>query len=164
MPLQLSILDQSVALAGQGEDAAIRDTLALAEHAEHSARTDVHVGYEGPAEGAIAICDGALVRQVVWNLVKNGMQVSPPNSTVLVTVRTVGSEIELCVRDAGPGVTAAQRDVIFDAFYTTRTHGAGLGLAVVKRIMSDHASMGGRIEVDADAGAGVFRLYFRAVA
>ena len=34
MPLQLSILDQSVALAGQGEDAAIRDTLALAEHAE----------------------------------------------------------------------------------------------------------------------------------
>lgn len=34
MPLQLSILDQSVALAGQGEDAAIRDTLALAEQAE----------------------------------------------------------------------------------------------------------------------------------
>lgn len=134
-----------------------RDVVALAEN---EGRADTHVGYEGPAKGAIALCDGALIRQVVWNLVRNGVQVSPPNSTVLVTVTEHPREIELSVRDAGPGVSQEQREVIFDAFYTTRTQGAGLGLAVVKRIMDDHAPFGGRIEVDTIPRAGVFRLFF----
>ena len=134
------------------------DVVALAEN---QSRTDVRVGYEGPAAGAMAICDGSLVKQVVWNLVRNGIQVSPPGTTVLVTVLQHPDEIELSVKDAGPGVSPQQRELIFDAFYTTRTHGAGLGLAVVKRIMDDHADHGARLDVDTAAGAGIFRLFFK---
>lgn len=134
-----------------------QDVVSLAENESN----DVRVGYEGPAEGAFALCDGALIRQVVWNLVRNGVQVSPPQSTVLVTVIERSDTVELNVKDAGPGVSPKQRELIFDAFYTTRTQGAGLGLAVVKRIMDDHAAYGARLDVDTAAGAGVFRLYFK---
>lgn len=135
-----------------------RDVVSLAGH---ESRADVHVRYEGPTEGVFGFCDGALLRQVVWNLVRNGVQVSPPNSDVVVAVVEHGDDVELCVKDAGPGVPRLQRDLIFDAFYTTRTQGAGLGLAVVKRIMDDHAPHGARLEVDTDSGNGVFRLFFR---
>ena len=57
--------------------------------------------------------------------------------------------------DDGSGISANNRARIFDAFYTTRSHGVGIGLAVVKRILDDHASMGARITVESppDGGA-----------
>ena len=60
----------------------------------------------------------------------------------------------LAVDDQGQGIpeTAALR--IFDEFFTTRTHGAGIGLAVVRRILQDHASMGARLAVERASGGG----------
>jgi signal transduction histidine kinase len=43
------------------------------------------------------------------------------------------------VRDNGPGLDAEQRDKIFESFYTTKTRGTGLGMAIVKRIVEAHS-------------------------
>jgi signal transduction histidine kinase len=61
--------------------------------------------------------------------------------------RKATSRLVLAVSDQGPGIEPTSRAKIFDAFFTTRSHGAGMGLAVVRRIIDDHASVGATIEV-----------------
>jgi signal transduction histidine kinase len=134
-----------------------RDVVALAARAERSA--DVGVEYEGPGNATMARCDGAQMRQVLWNLVRNGLQASAAGTTVRVRVEPHGSKVTLAVEDHGPGIAEGDRSRIFDAFYTTRSKGTGIGLAVVKRIMDDHAPMGARIAVDSPPGGGArFRV------
>jgi signal transduction histidine kinase len=88
------------------------------------------------------------MRQVLWNLVRNALQASPAGSTVRVRVEADGPFAELTVEDEGPGIPDGERGRVFDAFYTTRSHGTGIGLAVVKRIVDDHAAMGASLSVD----------------
>jgi signal transduction histidine kinase len=132
-----------------------QDVVALAGR---SASTGVSVVYEGPVS-AKARCDGAQMRQVVWNLVRNALQASPSGERVTVKVAK-GDRVVLTVTDAGKGVDEKVADRIFDAFYTTRVHGAGIGLAVVKRIIDDHASLGASISVtEGEGGRGAsFRV------
>jgi signal transduction histidine kinase len=60
------------------------------------------------------------------------------------------------VHDDGPGIEAAARGRLFDAFFTTRSSGMGIGLAVVKRIVDEH---GWVIEVESKEGRGAtFRV------
>lgn len=130
-----------------------KDVVALA------ARSSEKVTYDGP-ESAIARCDGAQMRQVVWNLVRNALQATPAGSTVTVHVERVDGRVIMSVRDRGPGISEKDAERIFDAFYTTRAHGAGIGLAVVKKIIDDHAAMGATIAVEeGDGGRGAcFRV------
>jgi two-component system, NtrC family, sensor histidine kinase HydH len=113
--------------------------------------SDVFVRYSG-AERAPVAADAAMLRQLIWNLVRNAVQASSAGSTVTVTVREASSgEVELCVHDLGVGLTAEAQERIFDAFFTTRAQGTGVGLAVVKRIADDH---GFSIEVESESGQG----------
>jgi signal transduction histidine kinase len=59
--------------------------------------------------------------------------------------------LRIAVRDNGPGLSPEQARRIFEPFYTTKTKGTGLGMAIAKRIVEAHA---GRIAVGACAGAG----------
>ena len=113
-----------------------RDVVRLAAQSGRGA--DVTVRYEGPAEGVTVVADGAQLRQVLWNLVRNGVQASAAGELVLVTVGTSPSAVRLEVADSGPGIPPSARARLFDAFFTTRAHGVGIGLAVVKRIVDDH--------------------------
>ena len=71
--------------------------------------------------------------------------------------------VDLSVEDQGQGIADSARDKIFDAFFTTRTGGAGMGLAVVKRIIDDHAPFGGSIRVDSsERGGATFRVHLTA--
>jgi len=129
-----------------------RDVVELASRSERSGAGDVDVEYDGPRGPAWATCDGAQMKQVLWNLVRNAVQASGAGSTVRVSV---GEEEEggssagvvMAVSDSGPGIAPTSRDKIFDAFFTTRSQGAGIGLAVVRRIIDDHAEVGASIEV-----------------
>ncbi len=62
-----------------------------------------------------------------------------------------GRAIRVSVSDNGPGLTAEQRARIFDAFYTTKTHGTGLGMPISKRILEAH---GGTIAIGNRDGSG----------
>jgi signal transduction histidine kinase len=67
--------------------------------------------------------------------------------------------ITLAVDDQGAGVPEDVGSRIFQDFFTTRTHGAGIGLAVVRRIMEDHEPMGARLAVErAVHGGASFRV------
>ena len=73
--------------------------------------------------------------------------------TVRVAEQTKGKTRSaiLEVHDDGPGIGAAARGRLFDAFFTTRSSGMGIGLAVVKRIVDEH---GWVIEVESKEGRG----------
>jgi signal transduction histidine kinase len=73
---------------------------------------------------------------------------------VTVRVQPNGAEVALSVEDRGPGIPEDALARIFDAFYTTRAHGVGIGLAVVKRIIDDHAPFGAAIGVESPPTGG----------
>jgi two-component system, NtrC family, sensor histidine kinase HydH len=82
------------------------------------------------------------------------VQASGAGSSVVVSVsevarrsRASAARVLLAVSDSGPGIEPASRAKIFDAFFTTRSQGAGIGLAVVRRIIDEHASVGVTIDV-----------------
>jgi PAS domain S-box-containing protein len=88
------------------------------------------------------VADPFRLQQVFWNILDNALAASP--DPVRITVRcleiTVDGRPALVVafRDNGPGLSAEQSQRIFDAFYTTKTKGMGLGMAIAKRIVEAH--------------------------
>ncbi len=131
----------------------------VVELARQSGRgRDVRLRYEGPGAGESVLvrADGAQLRQVAWNLVRNAVQASNPGAKVRVRVRVEEPFAILEVEDAGVGIAPESRAHLFDAFFTTRSSGMGIGLAVVKRIVDEH---GWAIDVESVEGRGTtFRV------
>lgn len=97
--------------------------------------------------------DRVQVQQVLMNLMLNGIEAMSDTGGVL-TVRsqlTEGGQIEISVNDTGPGLPAGKADQIFDAFFTTKPQGSGMGLAISKTIVESH---GGRIWANGNGGRG----------
>ncbi|MBI5017358.1 MAG: PAS domain-containing protein [Deltaproteobacteria bacterium] len=100
--------------------------------------------------------DPDLLRQVLLNLVLNAIQAVGEGGRIRVACRHADGEKPplalVSVADDGPGVRPEARERIFDPFYTTRSGGIGLGLALVQRIVSAH---GGWVSVgESGWGAG----------
>jgi signal transduction histidine kinase len=129
-----------------------RDVVELAGNAARG--SDVRVVYEGPAGDVRARCDGAQMRQVLWNLVRNAIQATSAGSQVTVRLEVAPRDLVLSVDDQGPGIPEDEEERIFEDYFTTRTHGAGIGLAVVRRIVEDHAVMGATLNVRRASGGG----------
>lgn len=115
--------------------AAVRDLATLASRSGRG--VDVRVRCDVPDEVPVE-ADPDLMRQVVWNLLRNAVQASSAGDEVLVRVTASGDEATLSFVDRGPGIAPDARERLFDAFFTTRSHGIGIGLAVVKQIVDDH--------------------------
>ncbi len=103
--------------------------------------------------------DADLMEHVFFNLLLNAAQAAPPGvSPVTITVKTraVGNGVEASVIDRGVGIDPAQRESIFNPFFTTKPGGTGLGLAIVAKIVGEH---GGKIAVESAPGEGsIFRV------
>jgi signal transduction histidine kinase len=115
------------------------------------------VRLEAPAvDGLQWPMDPDLMQQVLVNLLVNGCEASPPGASVDLTAEVDESRLCLTVRDRGAGIPPGARDRLFHPFFTTKTQGNGLGLAVSRNIVQEH---GGRIEASgADGGGSVFRV------
>ena len=118
-------------------------------------------------DGAIVIaCDGAQMRRVFTNLLKNAAEAvaeraaaAPPGWQGEIRVRIVAraDEVEIAIADNGVGLPRAQRDRITEPYVTTREKGTGLGLAIVKKILDDH---GGRLDLtDREGGGAEARIF-----
>jgi signal transduction histidine kinase len=95
--------------------------------------------------------DSELLERVLFNLIQNAVQVSPPGSVVTVKTLGAGDIAEAAVIDRGPGIEPGHVEQIFNPFFTTRPGGVGLGLAISAKIVDEH---GGRITVDSEPGRG----------
>jgi two-component system OmpR family sensor kinase len=121
--------------------------------AERNVRLAVR-GDPAPVRG-----DPALLERAVSNLVDNAVKFAPAGTAVDLDIRS-GAEVELTVRDRGPGVSAEDAAQLFNRFFRGNgagrlTGGTGLGLALARAAAEAH---GGRLEfVGNDPGA-VFRL------
>jgi signal transduction histidine kinase len=80
-------------------------------------------------------------------ILTNAIQASPAKSTVRISARTVdgAGEWEVRIADQGPGVPPEIADKVFNAFYTTKKDGNGIGLAVAQQVVRAH---GGRISIE----------------
>jgi len=91
--------------------------------------------------------DRRLLRQALLNVAINGVQAMPRGGTLHLgaTEDADAGEVVLEIRDEGTGIGEADLPRVFEPFFTTKATGAGLGLAVVKRIIEEH---GGQVRVD----------------
>lgn len=101
--------------------------------------------------------DETALRAVFTNLLSNAVKYNRPHGEVLVRTRHVPGGVRVEVNDTGVGIPAAELPHIFDRYYrirtaaTERTHGSGLGLALVEYIVQQH---GGQITVRSAEGEG----------
>jgi PAS domain S-box-containing protein len=96
------------------------------------------------------------LQQVLLNLILNGMEAMSESSKSnrRLTIRTAydgKGNIEVAVEDSGPGIPSERLPRLFDSFFTTKTHGMGLGLSIVRSIVEAH---GGRIWAENNASGG----------
>lgn len=104
--------------------------------------------------------DAELMERVFSNLLANAADASPPGGVVTVKTRQADGGVEISFIDRGPGIAPAHRENIFNPFFTTKTKGVGLGLAIVTKIVDEH---GGKVLVDSTPGEGsVFRVWLPA--
>jgi signal transduction histidine kinase len=102
--------------------------------------------------GAATIeADPDLLTQALLGLVANAAQAAPAGSVVTLEAREADGEVVLSVLDGGPGVAPADRERIFEPFFSTRPEGHGLGLAVVRQIARAHGAL---VRVGDAAGGG----------
>jgi len=100
--------------------------------------------------------DRVQVQQVVLNLVLNGLDAMRESATgdrtlVLRTAMEGSAAVRVSVRDSGAGVDEAELDHIFKAFYTTKSAGLGMGLAIARSIVEAH---GGRLQAENNPDGG----------
>ena len=91
--------------------------------------------------GALINADKTLLRRVLVNLVRNGIEAMEENQSdgkVCLTVNASETTVRLMITDEGPGIPAKKKARIFEPYFTTKTEGTGLGLAIVKKIILDH--------------------------
>jgi nitrogen fixation/metabolism regulation signal transduction histidine kinase len=93
------------------------------------------------------------LRRVLINLFDNSAIAlqDRPDGRIQIDLASAGGEVEIRFADNGPGIPPAILPNIFDPYFTTRSEGTGLGLAMVKNIILLH---GGSIDVDSAAGQG----------
>ncbi|RME88098.1 MAG: hybrid sensor histidine kinase/response regulator [Planctomycetota bacterium] len=97
------------------------------------------------------------IRQVISNLISNGVKYSEEGTEITVTVQQEGEYIKLAVQDQGQGIPSEEIERLFQPFQKTSVQATkgekstGLGLAIVKKIVEAH---GGRIWVESEVGKG----------
>ena len=89
------------------------------------------------------LADHIELQQVVLNLVINSIEalravVGRPKDLRITSTRPSRGTVEVCVRDNGNGIDPQDLERMFEAFFTTKSGGMGLGLAISRRLIEDH--------------------------
>ena len=157
---RMSRLVEDLLLLAQLDDArplerlpvALDDLAEAAVAAARAVEPDRLLQFEFSERPLVVDGDEGRLRQVLDNLLANVRQHTPSGAPALVTLRTERAQVVLTVEDTGPGVPIADRELVFDRFSRPDPSreralgGAGLGLAIVRSIVTAH---GGEISVRA---------------
>ncbi|MFH0727182.1 MAG: HAMP domain-containing sensor histidine kinase [Pseudomonadota bacterium] len=107
------------------------------------------------ADGCFINADPRMLQRMVGNLLDNALKYTPPQGTVTISAAVENGQVILRISDTGIGISEKDLPRIFDKFYrcdASRTlHGSGLGLSLVKAIVTTH---GGQIVASSHSGGG----------
>jgi signal transduction histidine kinase len=125
------------------------------------ARDRIAVAMRLPAKPIFVRIDRHRFRQIAINLLNNAREAAGPGGQIDVEVLRRRDRVEIVVADNGRGLPAAERQRIFDPFYSTKDLGAGLGLSLVKRFVEE---AGGTVVCEDNQPSGAcFRIDFAEV-
>lgn len=137
-------------------EALVRTAVTLVHIA--AAKRSVQVVIDIDASAQRLNVDGPKVEQVITNLLSNAVEHSPESGVVVVSSRRAGEEIRVEVKDTGRGISAEQRQRLFQSFASgqsqtksTGERSIGLGLAIARKIVEAH---GGRMFVESEPDRG----------
>jgi two-component system sensor kinase FixL len=136
----------------------VREVLALLHSEIVTQQIEVEPAFE---DGCFVLVDKTQIEQVLLNLILNSIDAMQDQAIeqrrLQVQVRRMAQdEIQVAVRDSGAGIVKDQLNSVFDAFWTTKAHGLGMGLAVCRSIIEAH---GGRIWAECNSDRGVSFLF-----
>ena len=124
-------------------------------------RLQVAIKVQAESDDICIDCDGVMIEQVLFNLLRNALEAvagrgaPAPGDAVTVLIAEHDDAVTISVADRGVGI--AEPAKLFQPFYTTKSEGMGLGLAICRTVVESH---GGRLWADANPGGGA-RLSFR---
>ncbi|WP_269526246.1 two-component system sensor histidine kinase NtrB [Coraliomargarita parva] len=95
--------------------------------------------------------DRGQIKQVFFNIIKNAMEAMAPGGHIRILTRSDDDYVYLQFIDTGSGISDEDLSKVFQAYYTTKREGHGLGMMIVQRIMRDH---GGQIGIESRKGIG----------
>ncbi len=99
----------------------------------------------------VVMLDKSLMRQALVNLCRNAIEAMPEGGSIDLLTRTRGEDVVLEIIDTGKGMDEKTRGQMFQAFFSTRSGGSGLGLPTVRKIVEAHH---GRISCESEVGKG----------
>jgi signal transduction histidine kinase len=116
---------------------------------------NIEILTESGALGVEARFDPEHLTQVLMNLLLNAIEAAGQNGTIEVRLEQHDATARIQVHDSGPGLTEEQNEHLFEAFYTTKPDGTGLGLAVSRELA---AAMGGALRYRNDRPGATFEI------
>ncbi|MCI0452957.1 MAG: ATP-binding protein [Candidatus Latescibacteria bacterium] len=130
---------------------------ALSAVEDERAAKRVQVVERLPETDVVIAGDEKRIRQAVLNVLLNAVQAAPEGGRVEVSLAANDTGARVVVADNGPGIEPAHAADVAKPFFTTKTHGSGLGLSVVRAVMEAH---GGSLAIENDAGGARVTLVF----
>ncbi len=127
----------------------ISDSLALVR--QKAEEKNIAMSMDVVPENITARIDPDQIRQVLLNLYLNALESMDSGSRLSVSAKKDSNMLQIRIQDTGCGILPEHLSRIFDPYFTTRSSGAGLGLAIVHNIVEAHE---GRIEVESRPGEG----------
>ncbi|HEY1817310.1 MAG TPA: ATP-binding protein [Kofleriaceae bacterium] len=127
----------------------IHEVVAMLQGAGKLARIEVELALQD--QPLIVTVNKTRIEQILVNLIVNATEAMPKGGKLMIAARELDGRVVVEIGDTGTGIAADVLPRIFDAFFTTRIEGTGLGLPVVKEIVE---SYGGKLEVDSTLGIG----------
>jgi len=97
------------------------------------------------------LIDRDLFKQALINLLRNSQEAMPQGGELMIRAARSNKALRIDITDTGEGITPENLGKIFDAYYSSKKAGTGLGLATTRRIIEDH---GGTISVQSQPGKG----------
>jgi C4-dicarboxylate-specific signal transduction histidine kinase len=148
-PLQMQILNI---------DDVIREAIQLTQPALTAQRVRLETAL---SVNQSIVADAVQLQQLLVNLITNALEAmagsAQEESVLRINSFNLKEGVEVCVEDNGPGIPAERREQIFGAFYTTKSTGLGVGLAICRAVVDAHH---GRIWAQASACGGA-RMRFK---
>ncbi|HEX9880621.1 MAG TPA: ATP-binding protein [Candidatus Binatia bacterium] len=111
----------------------------------------VEIRVEAPSDLPSVRADRDYLKQLLLNLILNGIQAMPKGGSLTLEAGTSRRELVLTVADTGRGIPTETLERIFEPYYTTKSKGSGLGLSIARRIAEAHA---GTLAVESEVGRG----------